>query len=110
MALWTAEDIAGYTPRDYEPLTELYTKENISRDKPEARAQYLAETVLDGLTMVDHEILMRTASGCGRPASLNMLEDWVMAAHEAKIEWVKKNISVPLGSPGIKITLYNRKH
>tara|TARA_Y100000310_G_C20668217_1_gene808822 strand:+ start:1418 stop:1801 length:384 start_codon:yes stop_codon:yes gene_type:complete len=86
-------DIPRYIQRDYGPLTTLYARAEISATDPQARAEFLAETVFDGLTMTDHDLLMRASS---RTEALNMLEDWVIAAHKADQEWIQENIPVPL--------------
>jgi len=78
MALWTKEEIKGYQQVVDGSLSRLYEEAGIPADDPERRARYLAEELL-GLTMLDHEVVMRKAKSEGRPAALNLLEEMAVA-------------------------------
>ena len=71
--VWTQEEVGGYHQVDNLALTSLYSSAGVG-ENPEKRAEYLAEIFL-GLTMSDHEMIMRKAGEEGRPAALNLLED-----------------------------------
>ncbi len=90
----TEQETLRYIQREYGPLTTLYARAGIPVTNPEARIEYLAEIVFDGLTAIDQEVLSRTPSAA---EALNTLEDWVIAHHKADQEWVRDNIPIPLG-------------
>ena len=71
--VWTQEEVGGYHQVDNLALTSLYSSAGVG-ENPEERAKYLAESFL-GLTMSDHEIIMKKAGEEGRPAALKLLED-----------------------------------
>ena len=71
--VWTQEEVESYHQADNLALTSLYSSAGIGKS-PEKRAKYLAESFL-GLTMSDHEMIMRKAGEEGRPAALRLLED-----------------------------------
>lgn len=93
--VWTDDEIAAYKPLDYPPLNFLYQNWEISRYNPEERARFLAEDVLN-LGMTDHDLLMRVAAESGKAEALRLLEEMVVAGHEAKIRDVAEKIGVPL--------------
>ena len=77
MGVWTAEEIGNYKQVVDPRLDEIYRRAGVGED-PNDRARYLAKDFLEAC-MVDHEVIMRTAGRDGRPAALNMLEQWALA-------------------------------
>nr|MBI4156964.1 hypothetical protein [Candidatus Woesearchaeota archaeon] len=73
MTIWTQEEINQYRQRESPKLNEMYLEAGILASDPEMRAKYLAEEFL-GLTMTDHDLIMRTAKQEGKPKVLNLLE------------------------------------
>lgn len=58
---------------------------------PEGRARYLAEEVLR-LGMSDHEVIMAAVQQRGRPETLNMMEDMVIACHKELVRDAEERI------------------
>lgn len=46
--------------------------------------------------MTDHDLLRRIAAASGKAEALRVLEEMVVAGHEAKIREVTANIGIPL--------------
>ena len=62
-------------------LDGIYAKAEIPASNPEERSRYLAEDVLD-LSMLDHDLVMRTAAKDGRHVALNVLEELAIQSQE----------------------------
>ena len=78
--VWTQEEVKNYHQVDNLALASLYSSAGVG-ENPEKRAEYLAENFL-GLTMSDHEIIMKKAGEEGRPAALRLLEDMAISKLE----------------------------
>lgn len=74
--VWTEEEVSRYVPRIDQRLVMLYEENDLKN--PEAIAKFLAEDYL-GLTMTDHEVVMRKAAKEGLPAALNFMEDMAIS-------------------------------
>ncbi|MBA7552664.1 hypothetical protein ES705_45234 [subsurface metagenome] len=75
--VWSEKENLQYKKIRKRELGPLYAMKGIPLDNPEARAEYLAEKVLN-LQMTDHDVIMRMANKEGRAIALKFLEDMVI--------------------------------
>ena len=87
--VWSEEEIEIYRQVSSPKLDDIYAQVGIHPTNPEERARYLAEDVL-GLGMTDHDLVMRTAKQDGRPAALNLLEEWAVAPVLVDLSFIRK--------------------
>ncbi|MBI4153122.1 hypothetical protein HY497_01245 [Candidatus Woesearchaeota archaeon] len=81
MSSWTEAEAAAYKPRENHYLQSLYEIPGLPPTDPEGRAQFLESELT--LTRADR-ILIKRETKNGRHIGLALLEDLVVAAHEAQ--------------------------
>ncbi len=89
---WTQAEKKVYTPRTYAPLQRLYESENLPASDPAARANFLANNVLQ-IGYADQLGILVMLNEKGKAAVLNHLEDEVIKAHQ---ETVPKSPEIPV--------------
>ena len=79
---WTDEEIREYQKDSVRGFHVLYAFKGLPSSNPAERAKFLSEEVLEGLTMTDHDVLMRIGKTKGRPEALKSLE-WMAHSYLA---------------------------
>lgn len=72
--MWTEKEVSSYRPRMH--ALGLYESKGLADAHPEQRAEFMSDYL--GLTMTDHDVIMRLAAGNGRPVALNLMEDMIV--------------------------------